>query len=159
VSTHFSIQESGGYWTVTVSPAGSPFRTVLRFAEAGGELVLARAAIEQPDPDDLEPGEKLQSITAPTVRDLADHWDALEDGARSYLAVLSRESFSTKDVARVRTRRVLSDEFLADVVRRRAGYRAQGVSANRALAREERVSVSTVKNWLAKAREAGIEGA
>jgi hypothetical protein len=160
VSTSFQIEPPSPrdpYWKVTVSPAGSPFRTVLRFARTASELILAGVSIEQPPPEEVEEGE-LKNITAPTVRDLANHWSALEDGARAYLAVLSEGSFSTKDVARVRTRRVLSGEFLADVVRRHASYRAQGISANQALAREERVSVSTVKNWLAKARQAGIEG-
>ena len=159
MSTNFRIDpptKDDPYWKVTVSPAGSPFRWVLRFAEAADELILARVSIEQPHPDELEGGEGLKNITAPTLRDLANHWDGLEDGARAYLGALGGVSFSTKDVAHVRPRRVLPDEFLADVVRRHASYRAQGVSANQALAREERVGVSTVKNWLTKARKAGI---
>ena len=58
--------------------------------------------------------------------------------------------------ARPRERRNLSDEFLRDVVRRHREYERQGTQATAALAREERVGTSTVRNWLRKARDAGV---
>jgi hypothetical protein len=92
-------------------------------------------------------------VTAPVVRDLADRWDAFERAARQNIELFGGPEFAAK--GRLRVRRVLSPEFLADILRRRQEYEARGIAPTQALAREERVSPSAVQNWLAKAR-AGV---
>ena len=57
----------------------------------------------------------------------------------------------------VRRQRDLTDEFLAGVVRRHAAHQANGRPPTQTLAAEEGVTAGAVKNWLRRAREAGIE--
>ncbi len=151
------------FWTIIATQAGSPFTVTLEYAawtnEDGSKRTfgLANVSVAQADPGEA-PTEDFKNITTATMRDLADNWDGLDNAARAYLAVLTKGTVTTQDLFSVspRTRRVLSDSFLADMVRRHADYRTQGIGANKALAREERVSVSTVKHWLATARKRGI---
>jgi hypothetical protein len=149
------------YWRAQIRPAGSPFTFELAFVELTDphELVLAGVEVQQPRPDEVEGPDRLKSVTAATMRELADHWGTFEKAARQTIELFSGESLQVKGRLGVRVRRELSPEFLADVVRRRAEFRKRGMQPTQALAREEGVSVSTVKNWMQKAREAGIEEA
>jgi hypothetical protein len=99
------------------------------------------------------------TVTRPVLTDLAKRWDKLEQVARINLEAQLGWGEAPEGGFRrsVRTRRELSRTFLADVVKRHNAFRAKGLSPTQSLAREERVSPSTVKNWLRKAREAGIE--
>jgi len=57
----------------------------------------------------------------------------------------------------LRTRREMSQDFLRDVATRHTALRDEGLPPSKTLAEQEGVSVATVKHWLRKAREAGIE--
>lgn len=152
--THVEPDPRGG-WRVAVSLGGSPLRYVFHLAERrhgeGVELVCANVEIAQPDDEPLVP------VTAPVVRELADRFDQFQRIA--WAAVVFHDSSGTKVAPGVRTRRELSPDFLHDVVERHAAHRAHGRPPTQTLAREEQVSTGTVKNWLRKAREAGIEAA
>jgi hypothetical protein len=157
--------EPGEPYAVRYQPDGSPFAFVWHFFEiehedGRSELVCTGAHIQQTRDADAGAHEAL---TAPVVRDLANRWERLEHFARAALAEMigfdGDDSPAPLTRGSVRTRRNLSPEFLADVVRRHRGYGARGVAPTQALAREERVSTSTVKNWMRKAQEAGIEEA
>jgi hypothetical protein len=168
--THVERDQRGG-WRVTIALSGSPLHHVLHLVEHDDELVCADVAVAQPDGS-----ESTVPISAPVVRELADRFDRLvqlaqvsvkgmhrvtlspatEEGAVVPLHPSSGRSSARLNLG-VRTRRTLSDEFLRDVVRRHAEHQAKGRPPTQTLAREERVSPSTVKHWLRKAREAGIE--
>jgi hypothetical protein len=163
----------GRYPRVAIQLDGSPLRFCFWFVElehddGSHELRCLRAVIEPPVDDpvkELDPDTK--ALTAPVVRDLANQWDKLESYARLRLELVygwdvsGQGSFAqgaSADAvpAGVRSRRELSPEFLASVVRRHREHRARGEAPTQMLAREERVSPSTVKHWLRKAREAGV---
>jgi len=143
-----------GGWRVTISLGGSPLRYVFHLAERSHgentELLCANVEIEQPD------DEPLVVVTAPVVRELADRFEKFQQIA--WAAVLFHDPTGRKLAPGVRTRRELSQEFLSDVVERHAALRARGLPPTQTLAREEQVSIGTVKHWLRKAREAGSEG-
>jgi hypothetical protein len=139
---------------VTITLDGGSFSYVMHMddhpREDGSlEVACVGASVEQPPTDNREP------ISQTAVRELADRYNQLERHARSAvgLATGTRARVS----APVRTRRELSPEFLGDIVRRHADYRAQGLPPTATLARAEHVSDGTVKHWLRKAAEAGIE--
>jgi hypothetical protein len=117
------------------------------------DLVVTEAAVTPAVPDAEAP-----AVSAPTLRELADRFDQLEDVAR---ATFTQATLGAGERAapKVRTRRELSEGFLRDVVRRHARHRDQGRAPTAALAREEGVSTGTVKHWLRRARELGIEEA
>ena len=99
------------------------------------------------------------NVTRPVITDLAKRWDKLEQVARINLEAQLGSGEAPEGGFRrgVRTRRDASEAFLADVVQRHNAFRAKGLPPTQSLAREERVSPSTVKHWLRKAREAGVE--
>lgn len=138
---------------------GSPFRYKLWFAwvqEDGEErLVPAEAAILQHD--EPHEGQMVEALTPPVVTDFHDRWEALERTARAALGV-DPEHDDAAAARPPRTRREMTPEFLTEIVRRHNAHRAAGTPATEALAREERVGASTVRHWLRKAREAGVEG-
>jgi hypothetical protein len=148
------------YHSVKLTPNGSRLRWAFRFTqfEEGGEreLVLMEAGLEQlfDDPSKVDwEREEPAALTGPAVRDFLGSWDRYANVARDIL-----EAHLGGGIERApRTRRELTNEFLADVVRRHADYRRQGVAPTEALAREEGVGTSTVRNWLGKARKRGIE--
>jgi hypothetical protein len=149
------------YHRVRITPNGSRLRYEYSYLEAAGEdgrqLVCTETGITQlfDDPREVLGADATAAaeVTPPVVRDFLGQWERLEQAAR-----LNLESFLGGGFTRsVRTRRELSDEFLADVVRRHRQFGARGVAPTEALAREEGVGSSTVRNWLRKAREAGIE--
>jgi hypothetical protein len=148
------------YLRVQIEPEGSPLRYEFRYSliehdDGRQELVCMESGLVQPfdDPEEADPN-NLAAISAATVRDFKDQWSRYERAAHVTLeSALGKENFT----ARPRERRVLSDDFLADVVRRHREYERQGMPATAALAREKLVGTSTVRNWLRKAREAGIE--
>jgi hypothetical protein len=148
-------------WRVHVHTEGDPHAYVLGFPELKAEdgetaIPLAEATITQA-PADVP--EEARMITGPVVRDFADHLHAYEQAARFNLTRgAGRAGAATDRFSRgPRTRRELSEGFLRDVVRRHAEFRERGLSPTLTLARDEGVSPSTVKHWLRKAREAGID--
>lgn len=155
--THVEPDPRGGQ-RFEISLSGSPFHYVFRMVEREGELICAGVAVEQPD------GEETLEVTGPVTRELTDRLEGLVELAansvRAYRVTVTpageRDEAARLNVG-VRTRRTLSDEFLRDVVARHDEYRAQGLPPTQTLARAERVSDGTVKHWLRKAREAGIE--
>jgi hypothetical protein len=160
IQIHLPVARAEGrdrYPRVELTLNGSPVRYVFWFAyveERGEErLVCAETAIQQAfdDPTDQE----IATVAPPIVRDFLNRWETLERTARAALGGVDPDHAG---VARApRTRRELTTEFLAEVVRRHGEYRAQGVAPTEALAREEHVGPSTVRHWLRKAREAGID--
>jgi hypothetical protein len=114
-------------------------RCVLRYERTAAGLELAELQIEQDfdDPADRE-------IEPVSTRLIAQ----LDRTAREALALMDPEP---EDASRVR--RELTPEFLRDVLRRHLEHGG----STEALAREEGVGTSTVRHWLRKAREAGIE--
>jgi hypothetical protein len=122
----------------------SPLTFKLLFTELTDpqEFVLWRVTAEQPNPREQMP----RNIE---VRGLV----ALEQAARRNLELLARDEFQVKVR---RSRRELTPEFLANVARRHRLLAEQGAAPTKALAEEEGVAGSTVKNWLRQAREAGI---
>jgi hypothetical protein len=118
-------------------------RCELRYAWNAGRLELAELTIKQGFDDPA--GQKVEPIS---TRMLAQ----LDRTARGALALTSSE-YDTMDPRRPRIRREMSPEFLRDVLRRHLEHGG----STEALAREEGVGASTVRHWLRKAREAGIE--
>jgi hypothetical protein len=146
------------WWSTEFQLPGSPFRAELRFTEfqtdGGPELVLSGFALVQPDPRDTESPEEFKSIGQAVIRDLANRWTLLERTARQHIELFTGTTVQTKTM---RQRRELSDAFLARMVSRHRELRESGVAPTKALAREEAVSPSTVKNWMAVARKRKIE--
>jgi hypothetical protein len=143
-----------GGWRVAISLGGSPFRYVFHLAERSHgedrELLPANVEIEQPDDEPLRP------LTAPVVRELADRYDQFQRIAWAAVAFHGWNIPGRKTAPVVRARRALTAEFLRDVVERHDAFKARGLPPTQTLAREEQVSLGTVKHWLRKAREAGI---
>jgi hypothetical protein len=148
------------YYRVQIEPNGSPLRYEYRYIQierddGRHELVCLESGIVQPtdDPAKLDP-DNLAAITPAVIRDFKDQWERYERAAHATLAA----TLGVDDVtARPRERRVLSDEFLADIVARRRAAERRGLAGTATVAREERVGTSTVRNWLRHARERGIE--
>jgi hypothetical protein len=135
---------------VTITPDGSPFQYVLQMDEHPEHgVICVGIGITQPVGPDRQP------ITGPVARELVDRFDQLERAA--YGAISWMRDNGETVTPPPRTRRELSDEFLADVARRHNEYRTKGLPPTQTLARAERVSDGTVKHWLRKARERGIE--
>jgi hypothetical protein len=140
------------WWTCTRELADGSTIT-MRFVELTDdpqEFVLYGISVEPPkrDPRELErPPQNFQ------IRQLS----AFEGAARNMLEYLTAETLTVRGPAPGSARRELTDDFLADIVRRHRAYSEEGPSPTQRLAREENVGLSTVKNWLAKAKEAGIE--
>jgi hypothetical protein len=155
------VQKATGrerYYTVEIQLSESRLRYVFRFAwveEDGDErLVVAETAILQ-DFDDPA-GQDVEPVTPPAIRDFLGRWESLERTARAAIVGVNPEQGEA--AARPpRTRREMSPEFLADIVRRHGELRAAGTAPTEALAREEGVGPSTVRHWLRKAREIGVE--
>lgn len=144
-----------------VSGEPLPLVFVFRFAELehdDGARGLACVEFEVTQREKPSETAEVEAITRPALTDLARRWDKLEQVARMSLEAQLGEATGGEYRRAVRTRRQLSPEFLADVARRHEDFRSRGLAPTQALAREERVSVSTVKHWLRKAREAGIDG-
>jgi hypothetical protein len=140
------------WWTCTLELDGGPTIT-MRFVELTDtqEFVLYEINVEQPDPRD--PGELERPPQNFEIRELA----AFERTARNALEFLTADTPPVKGPIRGSARRELTADFLADIVRRHSAYSEEGPSPTQRVAREEHVGLSTVKNWLAKAKEAGIE--
>jgi hypothetical protein len=140
-------------YDVTFTLDGGSFGYVMRMdplLRDDGSLdpVCVGIGIEQPAND-------RKPINQTAVRELADRYNQLERAARS--AVELATGTGARVSAPVRTRRELSPEFLGDIVRRHDDYRKQGLPPTATLARAEHVSDGTVKHWLRKATDAGIE--
>ena len=148
------------YHRVQIEPNGSPLRFEFRYLiledDDRRELVLMESALVQgfDDPREADP-DNLAPVTAAAVQDFKDNFTRYEQAARVTLASAVGDPTLT---ARPRERRVLSDEFLADIVARHRAAERQGMRGTATVAREELVGTSTVRNWLARARERGIEG-
>jgi hypothetical protein len=134
---------------------------VLQHDDGSEEHVLVKFSIEPrlsaEELEALEDGEEhAERITKAVMTDLAQRWNQLVR-----MAQLNLESVGPLEgrsaYRKTRERRKMTREFLEDIARRHAGAAANGVSPTQTIAREERVSTSTVKSWLRKARERGIE--
>jgi hypothetical protein len=143
--------ESEPWWTCTRELADGSIIT-MRFVELTDpqEFVLYGISVEPPKPDPRELERPPQNLQ---IRDLT----TFERAARNTLEYLTAETLTVRGPAPGSVRRELTDDFLADIVRRHRAYSEEGPSPTQRLAREENVGLSTVKNWLAKAKEAGIE--
>jgi hypothetical protein len=146
------------YYRVQIEPDGSPLRHQFSYVlvqddEGDRELVCVESGIVQPVDDlaDLDP-DNLPLVTAAVVRDFEETWERYERAASASLASV----LDVDATPRPRERRVLSDEFLADIVERHRDAERQGVPGTKALAHQERVGTSTVRGWLRQARQRGI---
>ncbi len=164
ISVSFPGQRATGrelYHRVQLEPNGSPLRFDFRYRivddDGRRELVLMESGLVQPfdDPNDADP-DNLAAVSAAAIADFKENWTRYERAARTTLASAIGDPALT---ARPRERRVLSDEFLADVLTRHRAAERRGLQGTATVAREELVGTSTVRNWLRKARERGIEGA
>jgi hypothetical protein len=148
------------YYRVHIEPDGSPLRYEFSYGRIGHddgrhELVCMESGLVQTFEGPREADENnLAPVTAAAVRDFKEQWTRYERAANVTLqSALGEENFT----ARPRERRELSDEFLRDILQRHREHQRHGRQGTAAIAREERVGTSTVRNWLRKAREAGIE--
>ena len=136
-------------WEVQVSFSHLPFVYTIRFKErhAGDrvDLVCDGVTLETPD------GVVRDSL----LRGLADNFDRYEQHARAEVAAL-RENGERIAQRPVRRQRRLDKDFLQEIVNRHEAHRAGGRPPTATLAAEEGVTVGAVKNWLRRAREAGI---
>ena len=134
---------------------------VQRHDDGSEEHVLVKFSIEPrlsaEELEALEDAEEAtERITKPVMTDVAQRWNQLVR-----MAQLNLESVGPLEgrsaYRKTRERRKMTREFLEEIVRRHASAAANGVSPTQTIAREENVSVSTVKSWLRKARERGIK--
>ena len=142
------------YYRVQIEPNGLPLRYEFRYLrveddQGNREVVLMESGLVQPfdDPNEAD-ADNLARVSAAAIRDFAKDWTGFENAARATLTSAIGDPALT---VRPRQRRTLSDEFLAGIVARQ---RTRGTAT---VAREELVGTSTVRNWLQKARERGIE--
>jgi hypothetical protein len=145
---------------VLITPNGSGFRYRFAYDEIEHEdgrhelRCLEAGVVQLRDRVREIPLEERVPINATIAGDFQRQWERYEQVARVALEVhFGGENFTRAP----RTRRVLSDEFLTKIVKRHRELKDEGYSPTETLAREERVGSSTVRMWLAKARERGIE--
>ena len=134
----------GGRWRVTIGVRNRPYREVLALSERDEGLVCDGLCLE---------GEVVRDAW---IRSAADSFDTYVDHARAAIVALHGGDAVGAFRRPVRRRRDLTDEFLAEVVRRHEGYKSAGRPPTATLAAEEGVGTSTVKLWLQRARERGI---
>ena len=141
-------QTAPGEWTVEVGMGHVPYQCSMHYQErpSGDQVELVCDSIT------LSGG----VVRATWLRDMADDLERFEYHARAAIAAL-RPAGGGELRRAPRRHRELTDEFLAEIVRRRAEHEAAGRPPTATLATEEGVSTGAVKNWLRKAREAGIE--
>ena len=121
------------------------------------ELVCVESGVVQQTPVKPGPGgDEVASVTSAVIRNFSERWTQYERAASASLAAAFGIETGAEFSVRSRERRVLSDEFLADVVKRHRDAERQGVPGTKAVADQERVGTSTVRNWLRQARDRGI---
>jgi hypothetical protein len=143
------------WWTCTlepVEPDGGPTIT-MRFVELTDPQEFVLYGINEINVDPRDPRELERPPQNFEIRELV----AFERTARNTLEFLTTDTPPMKGPAPGSARRELTADFLADIVRRHRAYSEEGPRPTQRLARDEHVGLSTVKNWLAKAKEAGIE--
>ena len=142
-------RDSDTTWRVEIGYTHLPIRYTLHLEERREsdalQLVCDGVTLEAPG----------ATVRASLIRGLADNFERYEQHARAAVMAF-RENGEELAPRPVRRQRELTDEFLADVLRRHAAHRAAGRPPTQTLAAEEGVTVGAVKNWLRKAREAGI---
>jgi hypothetical protein len=120
------------------------------------ELVAVDLGVEHGDDEAVTaPDAYGQPALDALLRGLADRFEAVLKAARAQVEV--RLNGSEKVAPTLRARREMSEEFLREVLERHAKLREQGLPPTKTLAEQEAVSTATVKHWLRKARETGIE--
>lgn len=137
-------------WTVEVSFSHLPFDYAVHFVERHEDDRLAMVC--ESVTIVVSGGVVRDSL----IRDFAGDFGRYESIARAAVAAVRANGGEIASPP-VRRQRKLTPTFLAEIVRRHDAHAAAGRPPTATLAAEEGVTVGAVKNWLRRARKAGIE--